>query len=76
MIAEAPSVESIRYVNEKSGSCVEYDREHGVTCPVCGVNHPCKGAGVHTTKPWIGGTRARYHTCPLCHSGFRSQEEN
>ena len=71
---ERPSIEGIRYVNAKRGSCVEYDRETGTTCPVCGIHHLPSKCGIHTTYGWINGLRERYHRCPLCNSGFRSQE--
>lgn len=76
MIPEQERLDIIRHAVAAVGEAVDYDRESGVVCPACGVQHPPKGAGVYCTKRWEKGSRVRHHYCPLCHCGFKSVERS
>jgi formate dehydrogenase maturation protein FdhE len=75
-VIEQERLDIIRHAVAAVGEAVDYDRENGVVCPACGVQHPPKGAGVTRTMAWSRGMRERYHRCPLCHCSFRSVESN
>ena len=74
MIAEQERLDIIRHAVSAVGEAVDYDRESGVVCPACGVEHVNKACGIYRTMPWARGIRERYHRCPLCHCSFRSVE--
>jgi hypothetical protein len=55
------SVSITTYLSEKiaeAAAGVDFSRRHGARCPCCGLQ-----AKIHTTKPWDGSTRIRYHHC-------------
>ena len=57
---------------------VEFDASTGVRCPVCRVQLTTAkdgpGLGVTKTCAWMGASRERYHTCPVCGDRFKSVE--